>query len=78
MILTGSTPASVTTAPQHGRLTPGFSSTWPLKDIGARVDFQLITLLKDYWLPIVGAIAALAFSAHHKISALLEDNDDEE
>jgi hypothetical protein len=40
------------------------------------VDSQLITLLKDYWLPIVGAIAALAFWAHHKISALL--NDDEE
>jgi hypothetical protein len=42
------------------------------------VDSQLIGLLKDYWLPIVGAIAALAFWAHYKISALLEDNDDEE
>jgi hypothetical protein len=49
-----------------------------LKDIGAHVDSQFITLLKDYWLPTVGAIAALAFWAHHKISALLEDNDDEE
>ena len=63
-------------APQNGRLTPGCSSTRPLKDIGARVDFQLITLLKDYWLPIVGAIAALAFWAHRRIAALLDDDEE--
>ncbi len=39
---------------------------------------QIIALLKDYWPPIVIVIAALAFWAHHKIAALLDENDDEE
>jgi len=38
------------------------------------VDSQLIALLKDYWLLIVGVIAALAFWVHHKITALLDDD----
>lgn len=42
----------------------------------AHVDSQLITLLKDYWLPIVGAIAALAFWAHRRIAALLDDEEE--
>ena len=38
------------------------------------VDSQLIALLKNYWLLIVGVIAALAFWVHHKITALLDDD----
>ena len=37
---------------------------------------QLITLLKDFWLLIVGVLAALAFWAHHKIAALLDDDEE--
>jgi uncharacterized protein with ATP-grasp and redox domains len=41
-----------------------------------RVAAQIIALLKDYWLPTVGAIAVLAFWVHHKIAELLDDDEE--
>ena len=41
-----------------------------------RVAAQIIALLKDYWLLIVGVIAALAFWVHHKIAELLDDDEE--
>jgi hypothetical protein len=40
------------------------------------VDSQIITLLKDYWLPIVMAFAALGLWVHHRITALLDDDEE--
>jgi len=40
------------------------------------MDSQLIALLKDYWLVVVGAVAAPAFWAHHKITTLLDDDEE--
>jgi hypothetical protein len=40
------------------------------------VDSQIIAILKDYWLPIVVAFAALGLWIHHKVTALL-DKDEE-
>jgi hypothetical protein len=37
---------------------------------------QIIALLKDYWLLIVAVIAALAFWVHHKIAALLDEDEE--
>jgi hypothetical protein len=41
-----------------------------------RVVSQLIAILKDYWLPIVVAFAALGLWMHHKITALLDDDEE--
>ena len=41
-----------------------------------KMDAPLITLLKDYWLPIVVAFAALGLWIHHKITALLDDDEE--
>ncbi|MEI7681899.1 MAG: hypothetical protein WCK07_21050 [Betaproteobacteria bacterium] len=40
------------------------------------MDAPLITLLKDYWLPIVVAFAALGLWIHHKVTALLDDDEE--
>jgi hypothetical protein len=37
---------------------------------------QIIELLQNYWLPIVGAFAVLAFWVHHRITALLDDEEE--